>query len=246
MRLIPVIDLLKGQAVHAFKGERENYQPVKSVLCDTADPVALARSFRDRLGLCEIYIADLDAIQGFRQTSHRDLITVLARDEQILVMLDAGVSDVEGVHTWLDTGVNKVVIGAETLCTLTALRELPANIDRNRLVFSLDMRAAKISSKCPELSAISPMQALAQLYSAGWQEILLLDLNRVGSGGGIDNSLVVKARLQFPDLNLMVGGGIAGPEQLVALKSLGLTGVLVATALHRGSITAQHLSALLE
>jgi phosphoribosylformimino-5-aminoimidazole carboxamide ribotide isomerase len=98
MRLIPVIDLLDGLAAHAVKGERSRYRPVKSVLCDTSDPLAIARAFRDRLGLHEIYVADLNAIQGFSPTRHRDIIAALARGEKISILLDAGIPDVETAH----------------------------------------------------------------------------------------------------------------------------------------------------
>ena len=88
MRLIPVIDLLDGQAVHAVIGKREHYRPVKSVLCDTPDPFEVATAFRDRLGLNEIYIADLDAIQGARQVNHREMIAALAGEEDLNIILD--------------------------------------------------------------------------------------------------------------------------------------------------------------
>jgi phosphoribosylformimino-5-aminoimidazole carboxamide ribotide isomerase len=241
MRLIPVIDLLNGQAVHAIKGEREKYKPVKSVLCDTPDPVCVARAFRDRLGLNEIYIADLNAIQDSRRTRHRDLIANLAHDERINIILDAGISNAEEAHSWLRLGIRNVVIGAETLRTMHALQEIPAGIDRNRLVFSLDMRAGKILSSCPELAAMSPIDALGNLQSAGWQEVILLDLNRIGSRKGIDRTLVIEARASFPRLKLLAGGGIANAEQLLDLQSLGIAGVLVATAFHRGIITARHI-----
>ena len=65
MRVVPVIDLKGGMAVHAVRGERERYRPVRSVITDDAgDPVALARAFASELGLDELYVADLDAIGG--------------------------------------------------------------------------------------------------------------------------------------------------------------------------------------
>ena len=75
MRLIPVMDLKDGLVVHAVRGERQRYQPVKSVLCPTAQPLDVALAFRDQLGLSELYIADLDAIQG--SGDHRSLIAAL-------------------------------------------------------------------------------------------------------------------------------------------------------------------------
>jgi phosphoribosylformimino-5-aminoimidazole carboxamide ribotide isomerase len=244
MRLIPVIDLLGGQAVHAVKGERERYQPVRSVLCSTPDPFEVARAFRDRLGLNEIYIADLDSIRSFGQTNHREVIAALAAREGINIILDAGVSHVEGIRAWLDLGVHRVVIGSETLCAWDALRDFPSRSGGSRLAFSLDFRAGKILSRCPALAAIPPMEALEHLRFSGWQEIILLELRRVGSGEGIDCELAAEACASFPDLNLLVGGGMADPEELIKLQSLGINGVLMATAFHRGIIGARHLSAL--
>jgi phosphoribosylformimino-5-aminoimidazole carboxamide ribotide isomerase len=242
MRVIPVIDLLNDRVVHALKGERQNYQPVQSVLCSMPDPTMIARAFRDRLGLNEIYIADLNSIQRSRSTGHRQLIAALAGNERVHIILDAGISKIEDARAWLDVGVRKVIVGAETLDAFSAIRHFPAGMDPGRLVFSLDLRSGKILSRCPELATISPIQALNHLQSAGWQEVIVLDLLRVGSEGGVDRAFAGEARNRFPDLSLLVGGGIANPEQLDELRSLGMSGVLIATALHRGTITERHLS----
>jgi len=245
MRLIPVIDLLDDHAVHAIKGTREHYRPVQSVLCDTSDPLALAAAFRDQLKLNEIYIADLNAIQGFSRMRHQSLIGELCRIEGIHIILDAGTSDVEKAQAWLDHGVHKVVIGSETLGALDDLQRISARIEPNRLVFSLDLKNAQILSRCHLLAAMTPMEALRQLQRTGWQEVMLLDLNRVGSREGVDTALVAKAHKCFPDLRLLYGGGIAKPQELVELESVGVSGILVATAFHNGAINEQHISRFL-
>jgi phosphoribosylformimino-5-aminoimidazole carboxamide ribotide isomerase len=106
------------------------------------------------------------------------------------------------------------------------------------------MRAGKILSPCPELAALEPLKAVQYLKPAGWQEIILLDLERVGGGEGVETLLTAEVRATLPGLRLLVGGGLADPEELVALQSLGVSGVLVASALHRGIITVEHISAL--
>lgn len=64
MRVIPVIDILKGKAVQAIMGERKKYQPIKTVLTPSPDPLDIAVAFKELFNFNELYIADLDAIQG--------------------------------------------------------------------------------------------------------------------------------------------------------------------------------------
>src|SRR5271165_5825122 len=48
-RVIPVLDLKAGRAVHAIRGNRSDYQPVRSLLHPSTDPEQLARAYRDVL-----------------------------------------------------------------------------------------------------------------------------------------------------------------------------------------------------
>lgn len=243
MRIIPVLDLLHGQVVHAVKGMRERYQPIQSVLCDSTEPVQVAKAFREQLGIEEIYIADLDAIQTGGQASHVKAITALA-EAGFHILLDAGVSEVDTAQKWLSLGVGKVVIGAETLNTWEAMEELPTRLPIERLVFSLDMRAGKILSGCQELVAREPLAALEHLEACGWQEVILLDLERVGSETGIDQELISRVRAKFPGTSLILGGGVKGADDLLALKRLGVAGALMATALHQGKLNAEQVRLL--
>ena len=63
-RVIPVLDVKNGQAVHAVGGIRSHYRPLQSLLHPSCEPLELARAYRDLLGLRELYLADLDAISG--------------------------------------------------------------------------------------------------------------------------------------------------------------------------------------
>lgn len=242
MRIIPVIDLKDGLAVHAVKGERHAYQPVKSALVENADPLALANAFREKLGLVEAYIADLDAI--LYQRAQDEALARLAQNSQMNLMVDAGIHSAHGVSKLLTSGVDKVIIGSETMTSWDELREIRTSIPEERLVFSLDMRAGEILSRCPEISALSPLEAIQLLYESGWQEMILLDLARVGTQTGIDSSLVAAVRQKYPELKLLVGGGIRNYGELLNLKNSGVNGVLVGTILHHGLLDREQISAL--
>jgi phosphoribosylformimino-5-aminoimidazole carboxamide ribotide isomerase len=242
MRLIPVIDLQAGMVVHAVRGEREQYRPLKSVLCDSPEPMAVARSFRERLGLTEIYAADLDAIQG--RGDNKMIISSLVRQEGMRILLDAGAADTKSVQSLLELGIQKVIIGAETLPSMEDLHALIASVPADRLIFSLDMKGGQILSRCSDLAELKPLKALEMLQLAGWQEVILLDLARVGTGSGLDHILISEVRRLFPELSLIVGGGISQASELDELRTLGVSGALVASTLHNGIITEKQVNLL--
>jgi uncharacterized protein related to proFAR isomerase len=61
LKVIPVIDVLDGLAVNAVRGRRQEYQPLNSTLCNSFEPIVVAKAFKT-LGFNELYIADLDGI----------------------------------------------------------------------------------------------------------------------------------------------------------------------------------------
>jgi phosphoribosylformimino-5-aminoimidazole carboxamide ribotide isomerase len=225
MRVVPVIDLKGGTAVHAVRGERERYRPV-------GDALSVARRFRDALGLDELYVADLDAITGGGGNDR--LIRALAREAR--VMVDAGVSDPEPARALLNLGVDRVVVGTETLADAEALdRLLP------EAVLSVDLRHGRTLSPDPRLAGLPALDAMARLHRSALREVIVLDLARVGSEAGPDVGLFAELHAAFPDLELLAGGGVRDAADLRALGAAGAAGALVATALHRGVIGRRKL-----
>ena len=240
MRVIPVIDLKGAAAVHAVRGERERYRPLRSGIVAGSDPVAIARAVRDTLELDELYVADLDAIAG--RTAHRETIAALAREAR--VMVDAGVTDVAEVGRLLELGVERVVIGTETLADERALERLRAALPDAPLVLSLDLRAGRVLSPQPELQGLGAPEVLARLGGSSVREAIVLDLARVGAGGGPDVALVRELSARFPELELLAGGGVRDVGDLRALAKAGAAGGLVATALHSGALGRDDLRGL--
>src|SRR6476620_3114496 len=136
MRLIGVIDLLRGRAVHARAGVREQYAPVIAPAGAPIQPGSasgLAREYIDRFGLTELYVADLDAILGGapQETSVAALAALGAA-----LWLDAGVSWVEDARNASRLS-SHVIVGLETLKSYVALREICTEV--GDVAFSLDL-----------------------------------------------------------------------------------------------------------
>jgi len=240
VRVIGVIDLKAGKAVHARGGTREMYEPVRSVLLraeQVGDAIALARAYRAVPGLTEIYVADLDRI-AHRGPPSAALAALLTGDGP--VMVDAGVSSIDDATAVLDAGAARVVIGLETLSSFHTLERIIRAVGAGRVVFSLDLRGAHAVARTGAgLDRLAPLELAGRAVECGVRSILLLDLARVGQATGPDVDRLREARVAFPQIEILVGGGIRGAPDLAALAAAGGDGALLGTALHDGSLAAE-------
>jgi HisA/HisF family protein len=220
--IIPVIDLKGGKAVHAAGGNRADYRPLATPLCPDGDPVTAAKGL---LGVCParmLYIADLDAIE--RQAVQRRAIE----------RLGAALPD---VALWIDNGSAspqdqlalkhlRPVLGSESL-TATPPYIPP------QTVLSLDFRGDRF---------LGPRSLLDG--PACWpQDIIVMTLHRVGAGRGPDlRRLSDIIAMAGAGRRVYAAGGARNLADLHALVQTGAAGVLIASALHSGAITAPELA----
>jgi phosphoribosylformimino-5-aminoimidazole carboxamide ribotide isomerase len=248
MRIIGVMDLLGGQAVHARGGARESYAPVRVVAdspIEPGDAVSLARMYLEKFGLEELYAADLDAILGrdARHSNHDLLVASIAALGAPL-WLDAAVSSADQACRLLTLGAAHVIVGLETLGSFDALAEICAAIGGDRVAFSLDLRNGAPISLYPEvLQCQTPRVLAARAANAGVGHIIVIDLARVGLNAGVDLELISGVRGAVPELTLLAGGGVRGADDLTRLAGAGCDGVLVATGLHNGRLSATDVTA---
>jgi phosphoribosylformimino-5-aminoimidazole carboxamide ribotide isomerase len=237
LKVIPVIDVLNGVAVHAVRGKRKEYQPLKSILCMSADPVEVAKALAG-FGFSELYVADLDAIMGGK--TNFSFYRQVADETGLELMVDAGVADISRAENMVDNCVSKVVIGTETLQDVNFIREAVEALGKGKVIVSLDIMDGKVLSKLNSAGKLQPIDLLRAVQKMGVNQVILLDLSRVGSGEGV-NMPLLKEALKYLNIKVFVGGGIRDLRDLVALKDLGVSGVLLATALHTGKISPDEL-----
>jgi phosphoribosylformimino-5-aminoimidazole carboxamide ribotide isomerase len=231
LRIIGVIDLRGGQAVHAQGGCRRAYRPVETAagaLID-GDPVALARVYAGRLKLDEVYVADLDAIAG--GADQDEPVRSIARTGT-RVWLDAGIATTGQARRALARGASWIIVGLETLPSFGALRDIVDVVGPEAAAFSLDLRDGRPMAANATLGGMTSDAIARQAAASGVSALILLDVARVGSGRGLDLPLLEAARRAAPDITLLAGGGVRDADDLRRLSSAGCDGALVATALH--------------
>lgn len=228
--------------MQGLRGERQHYRAVRSGLVAGCDPQAIAQALCRECDGRALYVADLDAIAG--TGDHREVVRELREGLGAEPWVDAGVNDEAAASRLLEAGAARVIVGTETLPDLPALRAIRDALPAEQLLVSVDVGDHGVLSRCPALAGRSALTVLELLAGEGVAEVILLALLQVGTGAGPDLETLRAARAAFPRLRLITGGGVRTPEDLHLLAEAGADGVLLATALHRGWITAADIRAV--
>lgn len=235
---MPVIDLRYGQVVRGIAGRRDDYQPVESRYADDSRPGSIAHVYASRFGFQDCYVADLNAIcDGQMDVAALEAIAV----QGLNVWLDVGIGSTHkwqtcqsALRNWLPY---RWVVGLESLESWQSLEELLAEIQPERLVFSLDMKAGHPLSAREDFLGMSPVQIARRAAEIGVKSMILLDLAAVGEGEGSQTESLLQAlQEELPDVELLGGGGMNWPEDIEAFAQCGAKRILVASALHDGRI----------
>jgi len=216
--------------VRATGGERAGYRPLATPLATGSDPVAVALGLRSLFAFPVLYVADLDGIEG------------RGRDEELASQIAEALP---GVTLWVDDGTPPrevlarrrtippgvvPVIGAEAVQSpvdVAALRALSAD----GYVLSLDFMGERFAGAA---------EVLAE--PEYWPYCLIvMTLARVGAGMGPDLRRVAETVAQAAGRAVYAAGGVRDVRDIEALGEVGAAGVLVASALHAGKITAGDL-----
>lgn len=229
--LIPAIDLAQGRVVHARRGRRDDYQPVRSKLCRSCEPTEVIAGLLRLHTFSTLYIADLDAIRGLDDQSSV-LQKLRDRFPDLDIWIDPGINTRTYYHHWQQLALGSTVLGSETLPDSGLLQNtLAADTDT---VLSLDFNADRL---------LGPADLLER--AEYWPtRVIVMCLDRVGSNEGPDTDLMQQLRRQFPGSDLFAAGGIRDLDDLLNLRQLGVAGALLASALHDGRIGAAQIAAL--
>jgi phosphoribosylformimino-5-aminoimidazole carboxamide ribotide isomerase len=240
LRIIPVLDLLKGQVVRGVAGRRAHYRPIISKLTDSAAPLDVANAIRETFGLNRFYLADLDAIGG----SPPALETYqLLQSHGFHLWVDAGLRHGRQAGSIVEAGVEGIIAGLETLSGPEELDQLCHLVGVERLIFSLDLKEGKPLTHSLAWKSNDALQVAGLAVDMGVRRMIVLDLARVGLASGTDTEGLCLCLLgMFPHLELITGGGVRNVSDIKRLQACGVRGVLLASALHDGRLTPKDLA----
>jgi phosphoribosylformimino-5-aminoimidazole carboxamide ribotide isomerase len=227
MDVIPVIDIKFGEVVHAQGGRRESYRPIQTKLSATSAPADVAAGLLRLAPFRQLYIADLDAIEG-RGSSGVAIEAIARAVPDVELWIDNGIADADAARAWLGGCPHCLVIGSESQHGVETIHSL---CNEHRVLLSLDFRGDAFQGPAEVLDD-------AALWPA---RVIVMTLARVGAAAGPDTDRVAGVVARAEGRKVVAAGGVRNRADLLALEQAGAAAVLVATALHSGALTAGDL-----
>lgn len=233
MRIIPVLDVTNGVVVRAVGGRREEYIPWASPLTRNSDPREIATALLERTAADTLYVADLDMLRwGVSDWDRRFL-----SDLPATVICDTGSLALGSGRPRVREVVSSEVDSNTPAFVREMLREHVADLPP---VFSIDLRDGRLLGRWKEWGARHANDILGfagGVASLGFRTVIVLDVATVGTGDGPSTAGRIESlREAYPHLELLTGGGVRHRDDVKRLEDAGADGVLVASALHDGTL----------
>ncbi len=249
MDIIPAVDIRGGRCVRLEQGDFAR----ETVYAD--DPAAAARRWQDA-GARRLHVVDLDGAREGRPVNQASVRRILA-EVSVPVQLGGGLRDVATINRYLESGVERVVLGTAAVKDQTTLLNALA-LFRERIAVGVDARAGLVVSEgWREASPRPAGELVAELAEMGARRVIYTDTVRDGTLTAPNFAALEQllSNLQPPtpvlsaaegaDLRIIYAGGVSSLDHLRTLAALGLEGAIVGTALYTGDIDlGQALAAL--
>ncbi len=231
-QIIPAIDIKDGRCVRLFQGDYDQ------ITVFDHDPVAVARKW-ENLGAERLHVVDLDGAKAGRPVNAQ-VVFAIVRAISIPVQLGGGLRDHGAVDAALNLGVERVILGTAAVRESQLINRLVQKYGA-RIVVGVDARDGWVAAQgWTETSQIKADDLIRRMGALGVSTVIYTDIARDGTLTGPDvNGVAELVRVNGPDI--IASGGVATPDDLVALAKTGAAGVIVGKALYTGAIDLQQV-----
>ncbi|MEN6611688.1 MAG: 1-(5-phosphoribosyl)-5-[(5-phosphoribosylamino)methylideneamino]imidazole-4-carboxamide isomerase [Methanoregulaceae archaeon] len=226
MQIFPAVDILDGQCVQLVQGKRESATRF-------GDPLSCARRWLDK-GATALHVINLDGAFG-SSGKNAELIRTLVRETGVFVELGGGIRSVEDASSWLNLGVNRVILGTVATQQPEIIKTLAREWGSDRIMAGVDAKAGQIAVEGWQETRGDYLTWAKKFESLGAGSLLYTNVDVEGLQAGVRFD-PVKALIQSVGIPVVVAGGVSGRADVEGLRSAGAAGAVLGSALYSGKI----------
>ena len=230
--IIPAIDLIGGQCVRLTQGD---YQRSKVY---SSDPLQMARSFEDA-GASRLHLVDLDGAKA-SEPKNLDVLERIASGTSLDIEFGGGIKSEKSLKSVLDAGAGHAICGSIAITEPELFRSWLATYGL-KIILGLDVKGGFVAThgwlETSQATASQVLEAFGGLVT----EAIVTEISHDGMLQGVDTSFYSELQRKFPDVRIVVSGGVSSAEDIKALKAAGLESAIVGKAIYEGKIELSEL-----
>ena len=231
MLLIPAIDLKDGKCVRLRQGRMED----ETIFSD--DPVAMASRWVEA-GARRLHIVDLNGAFEGKPVNAGVVHEIAAAHPGIPIQIGGGIRDEDTVQTYLDAGVEYVIIGTKAVSAPHFVNDLCLEFP-GHIIVGLDAKEGKVAiDGWSKLSRHDVIDLAQHFEQDGVEAIVYTDIGRDGMMSGVNIESTVKLA-QAITIPVIASGGITNLDDIRALCAVsheGIMGAITGRAIYEGTL----------
>ena len=232
MLLIPAIDLKDGHCVRLKQGDMDQATTFGE------DPAAMARRWVDA-GARRLHLVDLNGAFAGKPKNLAAIKAILKEvGDDIPVQLGGGIRDLDTIEKYIDGGLRYVIIGTAAVKNPGFLKDACTAFG-GHIIVGLDAKDGKVATDgWSKLTGHEVVDMAKKFEDWGVESIIYTDIGRDGMLSGINIEATVKLA-QALTIPVIASGGLSNMcdiEQLCAVESEGVEGVICGRAIYSGDL----------
>jgi phosphoribosylformimino-5-aminoimidazole carboxamide ribotide isomerase len=236
MKIFPAIDIKDKKCVRLIKGDFENKTEYE------ISPVDQAAKYKDH-GFKNLHIVDLDgALTG--KTVNLDIIQEIVSKYDFKIEIGGGVRNTESIKQYIDSGVEKVILGSGAIKSKEFLKEACEKF-KNKIALGLDAKDGNLSvSGWKENLNVKTIDFLKEVNDFGVSRIVFTDINRDGMKTSPNYEETIKIA-EISNCPIVISGGVSSINDIKKAKYLNnkkIEGIIVGKAIYDGDIKLEELA----
>ena len=227
MKLFPAIDLFNGKAVRLYKGDYEK------MTIYSENPSEIAVDFYNK-GALFMHVVDLEgALKG--GTPNLETIKKIVCATPAFVEVGGGIRSLEVIKTYVDAGVDRVILGTAAVQNPEFLAEAVEKFG-DKIAVGVDIKDGFVAIKgWTEKSTYTGLEFCKKMQDMGVKTIICTDISKDGAMQGTNHELY-KTLKENLNIQIIASGGVSSIEDIKRLKQTDVYGAIIGKAYYTGDI----------
>ena len=231
MLIIPAIDLKDGKCVRLRQGKMED----ETIFSE--DPVAMAGQWVEA-GARRLHLVDLNGAFEGKPMNASIVHEICEAYPDLPVQIGGGIRDEDTIQTYLDAGVQYVIIGTKAVNAPHFVKDVCIEYP-GHIIVGLDAKDGKVAiDGWSKLSKHDVIDMAQHFQDDGVASIIYTDISRDGMMQGVNVESTVKLA-QSVAIPIIASGGITNMDDIKALCEVadeGIEGAITGRAIYEGTL----------